>query len=194
MKNMSGFTIVELLVVIVVLGVLSSVVVVAYGGIQERARNATLQAAMDTLEKGLTLYSKTNGGYPDPTELPVDPVAQVAVACMQPTSSGWLAQSGLSASQCYVSGGSAPSYVGYSTVVRQALLTQISAIPDTNDIITSTSSNTAFRGVMYQYQRTTGQAVLMYYVPGNQSCGRAAKSTVSGQTLCVLNLPNPANN
>ena len=191
---MSGFTIVELLVVIVVLGVLSSVVVVAYGGIQDRARSAALQAAVGTLEKGLTLYSKINGGYPDPTDVPGDPIAQVAVACMQPTSGGWLVLSGLSASQCYISGGLAPSYVGYSAVVKQALLTQISAIPDTSDSITSTNSNTAYRGVMYQYQKTTGQALLMYYIQGNQSCGRADKSTVSGQTLCTLNLPNAVNN
>lgn len=40
LQNQRGFTIVELLVVIVVIGILASVTVVAYNGIQDRAKNA----------------------------------------------------------------------------------------------------------------------------------------------------------
>ena len=41
MKASRGFTIVELLIVIVVIGILASIVIVAFNGIQERARIAS---------------------------------------------------------------------------------------------------------------------------------------------------------
>ena len=37
-KTKSGFTIVELLIVIVVIGILAAITIVAYNGIQSRAR------------------------------------------------------------------------------------------------------------------------------------------------------------
>ena len=46
MKRNHGFTIVELLIVIVVIGILAAIVIVAYNGIQDRAQNnAKIQAA-----------------------------------------------------------------------------------------------------------------------------------------------------
>ena len=41
-----GFTIVELLIVIVVIGILAAITIVAYNGIQSRAKDARLQAAL----------------------------------------------------------------------------------------------------------------------------------------------------
>ena len=41
-KRRQGFTIVELLVVIVVIGVLAAITIVAYNGMQARAYNASL--------------------------------------------------------------------------------------------------------------------------------------------------------
>lgn len=60
----SGFTIVELLVVIVVLGVLASVTVVAYNGVQKRARDSQRLAALSAIVKGVELYRTTNGSFP----------------------------------------------------------------------------------------------------------------------------------
>jgi len=59
-----GFTIVELLVVIVVIGVLAAVTVVAYNGIQQRAQNAKTQQALAAWLKGLQLYKAENGRWP----------------------------------------------------------------------------------------------------------------------------------
>jgi prepilin-type N-terminal cleavage/methylation domain-containing protein len=41
-KQQSGFTIVELLIVIVVIAILAAITVVAYNGIQDRARNSSI--------------------------------------------------------------------------------------------------------------------------------------------------------
>lgn len=55
MVNRRGFTIVELLIVVVVIAVLAAITIVAYNGIQKRAGTATYTAAVDGLEKQIRL-------------------------------------------------------------------------------------------------------------------------------------------
>lgn len=59
-----GFTIVELLIVVVVIAILATVTVVAFRGVQERAKNtATLAAAKQTLRQ-IAAYRTLTGEYP----------------------------------------------------------------------------------------------------------------------------------
>lgn len=60
----TGFTIVELLIVIVVIGILASITIVAYGGIQARARDSQRQSDVESITKALELYYLDNGHYP----------------------------------------------------------------------------------------------------------------------------------
>jgi len=60
----SGFTIVELLIVIVVIAILAAISIVAYTGIQQRARDSERTAELNSLQKALELYHVDTGGYP----------------------------------------------------------------------------------------------------------------------------------
>lgn len=60
----TGFTVVELLVVIVVIGILATIVVVAYNGIQQRARDTARTSDVAAIIKALELYYIKNGEYP----------------------------------------------------------------------------------------------------------------------------------
>ena len=60
----AGFTIVELLIVIVVIGILASITIVAYNGIQQRGRDAQRRSDVATIAKALELYYLDNGAYP----------------------------------------------------------------------------------------------------------------------------------
>lgn len=60
----SGFTIVELLIVIVVIGILSAIVVVAYNGIQERARDSQRKSDIASITKALEMYYLDHDRYP----------------------------------------------------------------------------------------------------------------------------------
>lgn len=60
----NGFTIVELLIVIVVIGILASITIVAYNGIQVRARDSKRAQDHATIQKMLHAYSAVNGGMP----------------------------------------------------------------------------------------------------------------------------------
>lgn len=59
-----GFTIVELLIVIVVIGILAAITIVAFNGAQDRARNSQTQAALNQAHKLLQLYASEHGSYP----------------------------------------------------------------------------------------------------------------------------------
>ena len=63
-KTTSGFTIVELLIVIVVIAILAAISIVAYNGIQTRAHNAQTISATQQAIKLLKLYKVDNGVYP----------------------------------------------------------------------------------------------------------------------------------
>ena len=58
-----GFTIVELLIVIVVIGILAAIVIVAYNGVQQRARDATVRADMANSAKKMAIDNTLNGSY-----------------------------------------------------------------------------------------------------------------------------------
>jgi prepilin-type N-terminal cleavage/methylation domain-containing protein len=57
-----GFTIVELLIVIVVIAILAAISVVAYSGIQARARDTIRKQDLAALAKATQLYAVDNGG------------------------------------------------------------------------------------------------------------------------------------
>jgi len=59
-----GFTIVELLVVIVVIGILASITLVSYAGITQRAAAVTLKSDLKNASTKLSLYNVTNSSYP----------------------------------------------------------------------------------------------------------------------------------
>jgi type II secretion system protein G len=60
-----GFTIVELLIVIVVIGILAAITVVAYNGIRHRSNIAKSQSDLKSMQKLLELYRVDNGNYPN---------------------------------------------------------------------------------------------------------------------------------
>ena len=64
MTRHNGFTIVELLIVIVVIGILAAIVIVAFNGVQERANNAAKYEAASNYNKALLSYIAMNSSYP----------------------------------------------------------------------------------------------------------------------------------
>lgn len=62
-----GFTIVELLIVIVVIGILAAISIVSYNGIQNRARDSTRRSDVASIQKALIAYNADHGGVVSPT-------------------------------------------------------------------------------------------------------------------------------
>jgi len=79
--QLRGFTIVELLIVIVVIAILAAITIVAYNGIQQRARNSERVSEMASIERYVKLYVADNGAPPTTTSGCYHARSNVASGC-----------------------------------------------------------------------------------------------------------------
>ncbi len=63
--SQKGFTIVELLIVIVVIGILAALVLNTFSGVQKRARDTQRQTDINAIATQLEVYYNDKGGYPE---------------------------------------------------------------------------------------------------------------------------------
>lgn len=64
-RTANGFTLVELLIVIVVIAILAAVSVVAYNGTQDRANFSVMRADIASIQKAIEMYKSIHGTYPN---------------------------------------------------------------------------------------------------------------------------------
>lgn len=67
--SQKGFTIVELLIVIVVIGILAALVLNTFSGVQKRARDTERQTDVNAMATQLEAYYNTAGGYPQAAQI-----------------------------------------------------------------------------------------------------------------------------
>jgi prepilin-type N-terminal cleavage/methylation domain-containing protein len=75
--NRRGFTIVELLIVIVVIAMLAAISIVAFTGVQQRARDTQRKSDLSQLAKAIRVYQVDRGDY-------------AQAGCGNGSGSGWL--------------------------------------------------------------------------------------------------------
>lgn len=64
-KLESGFTIIELLIVIAIIGILATLVLTNFQGAQAKGRDVTRKSDINSLYQKLEEFYNENGGYPD---------------------------------------------------------------------------------------------------------------------------------
>ncbi len=202
---LKGFTIVELLIVIVVIGILAAITVVAYNGIQSRAYGAKAAATANIYAKALSIYKNTNGYYPDvPPTPPAKDGAEQFRSCLGEASM-YPASGEFAAGECdYVKWTGYPDWgVVTDPTVMAAIKTTLSPIPNT--IWPSTDSywtdgasdvqKDGIRGLVYTSyptnSTTPSTATIVYGVPGTEVCPSGIKtdsSSTDNDTYCKINL------
>lgn len=193
-QRFTGFTIVELLIVIVVIGILAAVSVVAYNGIQQRSYNAKAVSAVDAYIKILKMYKSEKGVWPTTVS-----GTQTEYACLTPAGS-LPADSNFSANVCAFSYGTPTSI----NPTFNALLTPY-ANPLPNGTLPTyilrpgDSSEYRLRGLRYTVfnSNSENEVYLIYAIKGNQTCSRGQKIDINdingnytGDTMCEVYLPH----
>lgn len=178
MYKKNGFTIVELLIVIVVIAILAAISLVVYNGVRERAMNTQLLALVDGYEKALRAYKVTHSTYPVPD-------ANDTYNICLGASSDYPAEPGLPVGTC-ITGDTEDARV--SPTVNSELAketTGLRMIPSNS----LTIGDVRVRGVLYQYNNGSEPSLAYYQAPGRK-CGRGEAYEPGPMTICIVPLPN----
>jgi len=177
-KSINGFTIIELLIVIVVIGILAAITMVTYNGLQERAYAAKAAAIMDGYVKIFEMYRNDNGKYPLQGE--------VSDAICLGTAADFPASAPFNDNECAISTYDGSTYRDtVSESLNDLLSPYVSTMPASQlPVVSSTSNGEDFhiRGVIYYSQvyytddqPVPGGAWFIYYVKKDQDCPRGEK-------------------
>lgn len=175
-KFSRGFTIVELLIVIVVIAILAAITIVAYNGIQTRTENTRTIHAATEWTKILSSYAATYGQYPLSTTAPC--LSESGTTCARVTGS----------TNCFGMGTTA-SNVSYIQEVKKVVTT----LPSASDQIISCNGAT-YKGILTGSSTGTTAAIYLF-LRGNQDCkpwGSSVAITKNQQddlTMCILSMP-----
>lgn len=188
-RTSNGFTIVELLLVIVVVAILAAMTVIAFNGIQQRSRNSAKLSTVQSIVKVLSLYRVEHDAFPVTTNSAI----------------------------CLTLDNVCTTYNGVATAASNASLT--SALSVYGTLPTSANDNSAgtYYGIHYQYTTTrtlesvANPLIIIFWLDGiNQNCAgtvsgmvsvndgsgtmtpaaNARANTGTNQTRCYLMYPN----
>lgn len=144
-----GFTIVELLIVVVVIAILASVSIVVYAGIQERAENTKTISGVNQAVKLLANYKTLNSDYPTTPE-------------------GWACiGTGYENNVC-VTAANGVAVVGLNQEAFNEALRSVGSLPHLSTKNITRSDGPIVAGASWEY----GSRMLRYHLSGsNAQCG-----------------------
>lgn len=193
-RNRSGFTIVELLIVIIVIAILAAISIATYNGIQDRARMTKTIATVTNYEKILELYYANNGTYPQGDQ-------GYGSVCLG-TVADYPEKDGFGEGECIsVSDDDWRDPRSIDPGLNQALIDGGTSIPSTSDTVEVASDDKRFRGVAYSTQdywhwdgsTSTNlgmRAAIYYWLKGeHDTCPKGERSGwYDDMTECRVNL------
>lgn len=182
LRKQSGFTIVELLIVIVVIAILAAISIAVYNGTQARAENTKTVQGVSQYVKALHSYAALKGNYP----------IEAAFPCLGPVGTSCARRSG-TATTCTASqgDGGASTTTGFDTAIKEIIS---GPLPELSSQVMNCSGNTYSGG--YYRPSTGATAQVVYYLKGDQACsgiGGTQSITKTQQediTRCIATLPS----
>lgn len=166
-KDSNGFTIVELLIVIVVIAILAAIGVATYRGVQERAYAAKAASIADVYISAIKMYKAEKGVYPE-----VSGDNSWSFVCLG-TANDYPANSTYSAGDCHRD--DSFSYrEGVSSGLNTLLSSYMNSAPSGALPSVFDGEDRYFRGV--RYWSTSGWGYIYYVLKGHQDCPKGTRS------------------
>jgi len=175
-QRVLGFTIVELLIVIVVIGILAAVTIVAYNGVQIRAQNTKTTQAAAEWTKILSAYAAAYGQYPLSSGAPC--LSEAGTTCARTTGS----------TNCFGMGTTSAN-TSYIQDIKKVVTTLPEASTQEIDC-----NGAKYKGILTG-NSTGPNAVVYLFLRGDEECkvlGTArsvTKNQQEGLTMCLLTMP-----
>lgn len=165
-KTTSGFTIVELLIVIVVIAILAAISIVAYNGIQQRARNSQTLSGVQAYQKILMSYAAVNGSFP---------ALNGCLGANYPSDQCWVGPNG---------------NFSVNNTLDTALASFVSVKPVVSTKVLTITGVGDFRlGALYRYVSSTDVRIIYYLEGQAQKClDGTTGATWTESTQCTITL------
>lgn len=174
-KKHTGFTIVELLIIIVVIGILAAITIVAYNGIQDRARATALISGFKSIDKAFHLLATDQ-----------------AITTWWPDNSSSLTGASNPYIQDIITGTNLKNYIQAAPAVS-GLSSGFWWYDNDNDTYIPTECLSSTNGVNIVFTDVS-QAIALQVDKalddGNLACGKVRMNTVSGVNRIFYSLSN----
>ncbi|OYW43862.1 hypothetical protein B7Z28_00540 [Candidatus Saccharibacteria bacterium 32-45-3] len=176
-SNRSGFTIIELLVVIVVIGILATITVTGYNGVKERALSTKAASIANSYARLLQLYKSETGSYPLASQ------SSIYICMGEP--SHYPAETGMYAGNCTHTSSTVGN--GTDSSLNAMLKAYTPALPDSR-LPTVDAYGELYRGIVYS--KYASDFSVIYKLSGNQSCPGGSKYYDNGNVWFTTNRPH----
>ena len=170
-KHTRGFTIVELLIVIVVIGILAAITIVAFNGVQAKAENTKTAQAVAQYVKIVSNYATIHGVYPTSVVPPTAPPTDFWT-CL-PFAQTTCASSSNTPSSCF-----GLNTTSINATFESELRKIASSLPAVSDKSSDCSATQTFRGAVMRVHNSGKSAEIHFGQIGNTTC-----PTIGGATL-----------
>lgn len=190
-----GFTIVELLIVVVVIAILATITIVSYNGIQQRAQNTLVLTSVSNWEKAIRLYQATGSSkMPDDwtclgtsvNDFPADPAYSLGLG---------MCERGMIVADNWTSEFKTTPPQPSKPTSTPNLLRQ-NASPGSGAMKPLTSGTKIIKGIIYaavSNQTHVGhQGAYLFYALNNQACPSGEAHAIHGSVnVCAKPLTAP---
>lgn len=169
-EQSQGFTLVELIIVVGIIGILGAIVLAALGSSREEGRNAARVSQLQEYRKAFELYYTEAGQYP------TFGAGVSAVMCLGDYDDN----------RCWTNG----TGVAERAAIADAIVPQyMKRIPAGESVMFGQGGANTFEGMTYRHQNYGGGYTLQYFMEGNnENCvlPGATGSNVGDDTLCTF--------